>query len=245
MQRDDHGWLYREGQLLEAAERADGSDDGLIRFVASTEAPASDGHIIVQSGWELASYRRNPIFLWAHNGPGICGGRGGAPMHPIGRSDQAEIVEVPRADGAESRLEIAVRFDEGLDPKTNHPINPIAYLTAHQYRARFLNMVSVGFRMLEKKARAEYPKEHVFHHDRGLVSLRTHLGEVSAVPIGADAGAFASGRQGTGLEEAARHFLETVEGRAILDSYVREAILRAEEQASREGRGLFGLARRS
>lgn len=228
------------GALL---QRAEGDpEDGLIRFVASTQKDASDGHIIVQAGWDLNLYRRNPIFLWSHTYDGICGGRSGAPYHPIGRSETMEVVD---GDKPEARLVIGVRFDSSLDPATGHPWNPLAYLTEHQYRAGYLSMVSVGFRMIAKKPRSEYEESHPWRAPSGYVSLETRLYEVSAVPIGADAEAFQEGRQesaGTpALAEAARHFLETPEGRSILDGQVRDAILRIEEERAREGRGLFGL----
>lgn len=227
------------GTLLPRAEGE--QDDGLIRFVASTQKEASDGHILVQKGWQLESYQRNPIFLWSHTYDGLCGGRSGAPYHPIGKAEEIAVVDPESPD---ARLVVGVRFDSGIDDKTGHPWNPLAYLTEHQYRTGYLSMVSVGFRMITKKPRNEYEEGHPWKSPQGYASLETRLYEISAVPIGADSGAFQEGRADNlpgQLAEAARHFLETPEGRSILDARVREAILHVEEERRREGRGLFGL----
>lgn len=39
----------------------------LVPFVISTEARASDGHVIRASGWRLEQYQRNPVVLWSHD----------------------------------------------------------------------------------------------------------------------------------------------------------------------------------
>ncbi|MEO1715766.1 MAG: hypothetical protein AAFR76_01530 [Planctomycetota bacterium] len=237
------GWFTRVGGNMVRFDEVEGVPKR-FRFIASTEAPASDGHILMQKGWDFSRYRGQ--VLWAHNGPGFCGGRGGAPMHPIGHSPGQEIIAEAGYHPDTNRMEMDVDFNVEIDPRTNHPFNPPAYLTAHQYAAGYLQEVSVGFLIDREQAqpRNALDEEDPRYADRGLVSMRQVLYELSPVPIGADAGAVLidGGRsRGQQLAELARHFLETADGRAILDVAVREQILRIEEERIAQGRGLFGL----
>lgn len=212
-----------------AVLRADEPDDdglGLIRFTASTEARASDHGIIDHDGWDLSTYQRNPLVLWSHNGPGLCGGRGGAPLHPIGKGVSPELqLDAPKG---ERSLVIPVQFNEEIDARTKSPINPLAYLTAFQVRAGYLSMVSVGFRVLERMDARDHGEGHPFYddeNDQAWTAVRASLHELSVVGMGADPGAFAEGRGAMGsLEEAARNFLETDVGRSILDARIRDAV---------------------
>ena len=38
-----------------------------MAFVISTDDVDRHGDVIVSQGWHLESYRRNPVFLWAHD----------------------------------------------------------------------------------------------------------------------------------------------------------------------------------
>jgi HK97 family phage prohead protease len=51
-----------------------------VEVVISTSEIARDGHILVPTGARLQNYRRNPIWLWAHD-----------PREPIGRSTEIMI----------------------------------------------------------------------------------------------------------------------------------------------------------
>ena len=52
---------------VRAALGDDAAKGRLVPFVISTEARASDGHIIRASGWHLEQYQRNPVVLWSHD----------------------------------------------------------------------------------------------------------------------------------------------------------------------------------
>ena len=52
------------GQSGEQSSERSGEQMG---FVLSTDAPDRYGDVIEASGWDLAAYRRNPVFLWAHD----------------------------------------------------------------------------------------------------------------------------------------------------------------------------------
>jgi len=44
-----------------------GAGPNTMVFQASTAAPDRYGDIVVQSGWKLDNYRRNPVICWAHD----------------------------------------------------------------------------------------------------------------------------------------------------------------------------------
>ncbi len=114
------------------AENARGGKAGEpMRFTASTEDVARDGLIIEASAWQLDNYRRNPVFLWAHDYFGQ--------RPPIGRVD---------AFSEETRLVADVLFDQG---------DAFAREIERKYHEGFLSAVSVGWRTLEF-APAENPK---------------------------------------------------------------------------------------
>ena len=169
-------------------------ENGRIRVTLSTERVASDGHVIVQSGWNLS--RAAPLsFLWSHNDVvGFMGGASAAPLVPIGVVEDLDVVET--RSGPELRGWI--RFYEDMDPKTGLRVHPLAYRVAEAYRRRYLTDVSVGFVMLDTIPRSEYPEDHPFYGKYGLVSRETLLLEASAVINGADRGAMVD------LEEADR-----------------------------------------
>ena len=92
--------------------------DRPLTFVASDEAEDRLGDIVRAGGWDLDAYKRNPVFLWAHD----------YTRTPIGRSDWVGV-----EDG---RLLATVGFA------------PTAFAQEVEtlYRHRFLRAVSVGFR---------------------------------------------------------------------------------------------------
>ncbi len=64
------------GQVYAAEERVDGhsggyfkaaGDEPLMTFVISSEEVDRHGDVVMAQGWRLAAYRRNPVFLWAHD----------------------------------------------------------------------------------------------------------------------------------------------------------------------------------
>jgi hypothetical protein len=158
-------------------------NSGRLRVTLSTETAASDGHVIVQNGWDLSRYRG--AFLWEHNRAGWMGGASSAPLPPIGRVEDLEVVQTD--SGPE--LQGWIRFFDQIDSATKRRAYPLAYQLAEQFRGGFLTDVSVGFVMLETQPRSELPVEHPWWGKYGLVSRKTLLLELSAVIFGADAGA--------------------------------------------------------
>lgn len=107
----------RKAMLLRVEKSPEGSTTKRTRFVASTAAPDRDGDTIDPAGWQLENYRKNPVFLWAHNYSRL----------PLGRAD-AQI------EG--TQLVIDVEWDTA---------DPFAAEVQRKYAEGFLNAVSVGF----------------------------------------------------------------------------------------------------
>ena len=104
-------------------ERADGSDTGPIRFIASTENVGRDGLVINADGWQLDNYRANPVVLWGHDYAGQ--------RLPIGRADVS-------IDGKQLMADVTFDLDDEF-----------ARQVERKYRNGFINAVSVGWDTLE------------------------------------------------------------------------------------------------
>lgn len=92
----------------------------VLRFIGSTESVDRDGDIISADGWELDNYKKNPVFLWAHD----------YKIPPIGRAIDVRVVN--------KQLIFDIEFpDEG--------IFPLADTIFKLYKGNFLNATSVGF----------------------------------------------------------------------------------------------------
>ena len=125
------GWL--PVQVTRADDRPDtvpatAGPDGsgeLLSIAASVESEDRAGDLVIARGWELESYLRNPVVLWAHQHR----------MPPIARS-----------------VEIAVEGDS-LMATIEFADTPFAQEIKRLYLTGFMNGVSVGFRALEVESR--------------------------------------------------------------------------------------------
>lgn len=152
-----------------------------IRFVASTQHVGRDGLVIEQEGWDLGNFRKNPVFLWAHD---YGGGLGGSPRPPIGRVDK-----VFTEDG---HLKADVLFDQG---------DEFAREVERKYRQGFLNAVSVGWDTKEIS-----PSEN----GKPARVTKSELLDISAVPVPGDPNALKE-RQKRALADYGRELLSLVE----------------------------------
>lgn len=100
-------------------------EERILRFIGSSEDKDRDGDIILSSGWDLTNYKKNPVFLWAHD----------YSIPPIGR---ALRVEVER-----DKLVFDVEFPQ----KGIHSLADTVY---ELYKDGFMNATSVGFIGKEK-----------------------------------------------------------------------------------------------
>ena len=119
--------LYRSGGYL----KADGLTGAPMVFVATEESADRMGDVISIAGWNLDEFKKNPVYLWAHNHL--------AP--PIGR-----VVKV-WAEG--KQLLNMVEFDQGDD---------FAKFIEGKYQRKVLRAQSVGFRALEFEERKDDKK---------------------------------------------------------------------------------------
>ncbi len=96
-----------------------------ILIAASMGSEDRIGDILESSGWELEGYRRNPVFLWAHQ----------RTMPPIGRSLRTWIQ------------------DDSLQALVEFAPTAFARQIANLFASGFMRGISVGFRPLEYQTR--------------------------------------------------------------------------------------------
>ena len=103
------------------------NDNGrIITYIFSDDSVARDGHTIASDGWQLAAFRENPVFLFAHD----------QDQPPIGR-----VVDVGPTGG---KLRGAVEY---LD----RDIYPFADTIFQMVKRGFLNAVSVSWLPIDWK----------------------------------------------------------------------------------------------
>lgn len=105
--------LTAEVKEVEGTER-------VLDFIGSTEGMDRDGEVVEVGGWELDNFKKNPVFLWAHD----------YYSPPIGRALDVKI------DG--KNLDFRIEF---APPETYEFADTIYRL----YKGGFLNATSVGF----------------------------------------------------------------------------------------------------
>lgn len=144
---------YTRGQLDMSAM----TDDGPLRFLASSTGVNRYGFSLRNEGWMLDNYARNPVFLWMHD----------TSIPAIGRSPAA------RENG---ELACYATFDREDD---------FAARVERKYRRGFMSAVSVGWDFVDSagmpiedwwRMSAERVRDEVFYD----------LTEISAVPVPGD-----------------------------------------------------------
>tara|TARA_Y100000114_G_scaffold127375_1_gene123990 strand:+ start:6559 stop:7398 length:840 start_codon:yes stop_codon:yes gene_type:complete len=171
-------------QFVKAMSEEDEHMDGKMSFVASTDRADRYGDIIDQRGWNLESYRNNPVILLNHDHQSL----------PIGKGDVRLT---------EQGLVIDVQFDMA---------DPRAAEIAGKAERGFMNAVSVGFAPLKAIPRAQLPTEHyAYSKSGGQYFEQAELLEVSIVtiPANADAVAIAAKNLGFDLKAYIRQQVQT------------------------------------
>lgn len=110
--------LYRPSGYLKALPESGGQ----MVFVASDETPDRRGDVVMTAGWELEGYRKNPVYLFAHD----------CYSPPIGT--------VPRVWAEGGQLLNVVSWDDS---------DPFAKAIRSKFERGFMRAQSVGFRALE------------------------------------------------------------------------------------------------
>ena len=131
-----------------------------MTFVASTEEVDRHGDVVAVSGWKLEAYRKNPVFLWAHD---------------YSRPAIGRCAEVWTAVGETSR-------NPALLAKVEFAPTAFAQEVAKLYRGGYQKGVSVGFRPVRWEER-RHPQTGKF---LGIRFTEQVLLEVSAAPVPAN-----------------------------------------------------------
>jgi len=114
--------VLRKGYAAEV--KADDIANRRVSFTISTAAPDRDRDTLAVDGWQIDSYLKNPVVLWAHDYSSL----------PIGRA----VSVTPKGKALRAVAEFATA-----------EMNPLAESVYQMLRAGFLNATSVGFRPLK------------------------------------------------------------------------------------------------
>ena len=148
-------------QFVKAMPNEEEEDTAKMSFIASTDRADRYGDIIDQSGWQLESYRSNPVVLLNHDHQSLPIDKGAVRL-------------------GEEGLIIDVEFDMA---------DPRAAEIAGKAARGFMNAVSVGFAPVKSVPRAQLPQEHfAYSKSGGQFFEQAELLEVSIVTIPANAG---------------------------------------------------------
>ncbi|MEH6891169.1 HK97 family phage prohead protease [Bacillus sp. JJ864] len=113
--------MSKHNKTIDFTVKQIGSEqERILRFIGSCEHADRDGDVILASGWELDNYKKNPVFLWAHD----------YSKPPIGRA----INVFREAD----KLIFDIEFPE-------KEIYEFADQVYDLYKRGFINATSVGF----------------------------------------------------------------------------------------------------
>lgn len=140
-----------------------------LTMTGSTEDKDREGDIIMQKGWELENYQKNPVFLWAHDYRSV----------PIGAAIKVVKGRNP------IRLDFTVKFPtEGL--------YPFADMVLALYAEKVINASSVGFiplkwEPIEQADEEKKPGE--LHHWNPRRFVKQELLELSGCAVPSNPGA--------------------------------------------------------
>lgn len=168
------GGLMQIRQFIKAVhDEEEDKQIGSMSFIASTARADRYGDIIDVKGWDLESYKSNPVILLNHDHQSLPIGKG-----TVRLTDEALIIDVD--------------FDME-DPK--------AAEIAGKAARGFMSAVSVGFTPKKAIARADLPIEHyAYSKSGGQFFEKAELLEVSIVTIPANADAVAIAAKNIGFD---------------------------------------------
>lgn len=181
-----HGAGLMLGSHAEAATAADAANEAAtdpLLIVASMGTEDRAGDVIDPDGWELSSYLRNPVFLWAH--------RRSDP--PIGRSRKTWVED----DCLKALIEFAP--------------TPEAQSVRTLYAGGYMRGISVGFRPLKWSQRAASNGRRGTHFTRQeLLEISAAPVPMHPGTLARDANAIGIGQQDAvaidaGARDAGRH----------------------------------------
>jgi uncharacterized protein len=130
--------------------------DRILEFVGSTAHVDRYGDVIEVEGWDLRNYKKNPVFLWAHD----------YRQPPVGKAVKVE------------------KTDKGLLFRVKFPTPeeyPFADTVFKLYLGGYLKATSVGFQDLEREPITDKEGKQI-----GWRFKKQELYELSAVPVPAN-----------------------------------------------------------
>jgi len=171
-------------------------EDRVVRFVASDETPDRVGDVIEVAGWNLTSYKANPVVLWGHDSND---------RPPIGRA-----ANVRRGVGPSGRAALLASIE--FAPAEAHEFADSVYQLT---KAGYLNAVSVGFMPRSTKDISEKERQELGMPSYGLLYDSADLLEISVVSVPANPSALITGAkslvdQGLLQGREVDHFLKQV-----------------------------------
>lgn len=155
------------------------TEDRVIRFVGSNEAADRTDDIIEVDGWDVDSYLKNPVFLWAHD----------YSIPPVGKAKRVTIDKRAKA------LIFDIYFPTIEELSTlEHPSEHALFTDTvyKMYKAGILNATSVGFKGKKYDVRTDQADKPAY--ERGMRFSGQELLELSAVPVPANPEALAIAR---------------------------------------------------
>ena len=172
---------------LHRLAQTESSTQPILDFIASDETLDRYGEAISAAGWQLETYRRNPVFQNAHQYGDI--------MFTLGKALITEVRTALPSGSSISTRHLFQRIQFATD------INPIARVAYGLYKAKFLNAVSVGFIPLRWEDGASDANSSTRSKCRRRY-LEQELLEVSAVGIPANPNALALGLKSGAIEKS-------------------------------------------
>ena len=150
------------------------SGERTLTYIASDETPDRMGDVIQVAGWNLTTYKRNPVILWGHDTSNV---------PPIGR---ATNVRRSVMENGKPALLASVEF---APPEAHEFADTIYQLS----KGGFLNAVSVGFMPREAQEATEKEKAELGMPPYGVIYSSADLLEISVVSVPANPSALVTG----------------------------------------------------
>ena len=147
---------YREAFPFEV--KAIDEEKRIVTFIGSTEDVDRSGDMIMQSGWKLGNYRKNPVVLWAHEYHEL----------PIGKAARVQVTDK------------GLEFDVEFTPPETNPFGDAVY----RYVVWAKKVASsVGFIPLDFGPREIAEGEMIPEWRRPKLFKKQELLELSIVPV--------------------------------------------------------------
>lgn len=206
------------GATIEKAPTA--TKENTLPWVFSDEKPDRAGDIILQSGWQLANYKRNPVVLWGH-----ANGIDSEADIPIGRATNV------RVDGGKLVGEIEFAVNESERAARIYRLASAGYIKAG----------SVGFRPLKVNHIAEESERNKLGLGRwGVVFEKQELLEFSLCAVPCNPGALQLSVKSGAITEADA---DVVRGMSAPTERDEVSVLRRRARAAIEAITALGAAR--